>query len=618
MSPIPEMTLISRRTALLTLGGAGASLALGNSLGRAASTAASPPQPTELGGRYGVSLLGELGYPPDFAAFDYVNPNAPKGGTFRFARVNTFDTIDTLHYPGRPPEDLRLIYDRLIVASDDETASYYGLLADDVDIADDFTALSFRLNELARWHDGQPVTADDVVFTFETLKTEGQPFFRQAFRTLTVRADSTRQVTILNERPGDRDMVRRIAALAIHPAHIWRDRVDPMLPEALVGSGPYRLAEAEAPRRLVLERQPDYWAADLPVNRGRWNFDRVIVDFYRDGDVALEAFMANDYDVRQENSPARWRTGYSGPALTSGEIVQVESPHPDRGRVHGLAINTRRPALADRRVRLALRLAYDFESLNSTLFHGAYQRFDSVFGESGLAAFGPAEADEQDVIARSPEPLDAAALADPDPLADLPTPGSRQALAEAGRLLDEAGYPIQDFQRVDPANGRPLAFSVVSLTPLYDRPLTWLISAWERIGISVSRVQTDQASASRRLLARDFDFATLTWEPARLPGTAERLLWHSELAESPRSYALSGVSSPTLDAAIEALEQARTPAELTAGARAFDRVFRHALVLLPLWREDTRRWAWWDRFERPQAEQEGFPAAPLERWWARV
>lgn len=606
MSIIPG---ISRRGALAALG-AGAVLALGSPAAR--STIAT------IEGDHGISLLGRLAYPPGFAAFGYVNPDAPKGGTLRVARIETFDSIDTLRYPGRPPRDLRLIYDRLIIASDDETASYYGLLAESMVIADDFSTLSFRLNPAAHWHDGRPVTAEDVVFTFETLKTEGLPFFRQALRPVSVVADGPRHVTFLNERVGDRDIVRRLEAIAIHPAHVWRDRTQPVTPDLLLSSGPYRLADVQAPRRFVLERHPDYWAADLGVIRGRWNFDRLIFEFFRDGDVALEAFLADDYDLREETSPSRWRSGYTGPALAAGEIRQEEAPHPDRGRVHGLALNLRRRPLADRRVRLALRLAYDFDAFNQTLYNGAYQPFESVFGESDLAAVGAAGSDERAVLTRPDTPLDAAVLADPNPLTDLPPPGSRAALLEAARLLDEAGYPIRDLQRVSPEDGRPLAFSILSMTTLYDRPLTWLIRAWERLGINVSLVQTDPASASRGLLDRDFDFATLTWSPARLPGTAERLLWHSELANSGHSYALSGIASPALDAAIEALESARTQPELIAAGRAFDRVFRHAVMMLPLWRENAERWAWWDRFDRPAAEKSGFSVSALDRWWART
>ena len=587
-----------------------------------AATVAAFPQASALAAaertafRHGYSPLGSLKYSSGFSAFDYVDPQAPKGGTIRLARIGTFDTFDTLHYPGSPPEDIRLLYDHLIVASDDEAAGYYGLLADSIVVSDDFAVIALKLNGDARWHTGEPVSAEDVVFTFETLMNVGAPFYRQSLRTLTVTAEAPDRVVILNQRPGDRDVIRRISMIPIHPAHVWRGGGPEGSSPEPIGSGPYRLVEIDAPRRLVLERVPDYWGADLGVNRGRWNFDRLVFDYYRDNDIALEAFRAGEYDLRVEDSPVRWRSGYEGPALGTGEIKRTATPTVAAGDLHGIVFNLRRPQLADRRVRLALTLAYDFDALNRTLFGGGYQRFGSAFGDTDLAAEGPATEDELAILAGSGETPSRAVFADPDPLAGLPMAGSRAAIAEASRLLDEAGYPIEDGIRVDPARNAPLAFTIVSPNPLYEGSLEWLARAWERLGVGMVHVRLDPATASRRMLDRDFDLAALSWSPARLPGTAERLLWHSDLAEAPHSYALSGVASPALDTAIEALEAARSPAALQTAGHAFDRVFRHALVILPLWRDSTTRLAWWDRFERPQTEHADLPSSPLDRWWA--
>ena len=567
--------------------------------------------------QHGYSPLGALRYGPGFTAFDYVDAAAPKGGAMRFARMGAFQTLDTLRYPAQPPADVRLLYDRLIVASDDETASYYGVLAESMAVADDFSVIAFRLHPAARWHTGGPVTAEDVVFTFETLKAEGAPFYRQAFRPLTVMAETDDHVVFRNDRLGDRDVVRRIATIPIHPAHVWRDGPTADTLMRPVGSGPYRVAEVDPPRRLVLERVPDYWGADLGVNRGRWNFDRLTFDYYRDADVALQAFTADAYDLRIEDSPARWSSGYNGPALQTGDIQRMVSPTVAAGALHGIVFNLRRPPLADRRVRLALTLAYDFDGVNQTLFAGGYQRFASVFGDTDLAATGPATDGERRLLAVSADALSLSLLEDPDPLAGLPPPGSREAISHASRLLDEAGYPVRDGRRIDAADNSDLAFAVVSPSPIYEGPLTWIGRAWERLGVGLVRVQADPATASRQMLDRDFDLATLSWTPDRLPGTAERLLWHSDLADAPSSYALSGIRSPALDAAIEALETARAPTALRTAARAFDRAFRHACVILPLWRDGTTRLAWWNRFERPAAEREGLPPSPADRWWVR-
>ncbi|WP_108661137.1 extracellular solute-binding protein [Acuticoccus kandeliae] len=591
------------RRAFLSYGAAAAAL------GAAPLSLAGPARAVAPATGHGISLIGPLRYDTGFAAFDYVDADAPKGGVLRQTRIGAFDTVNTLRFPGRPPAELRMIYDHLIVASEDEIASYYGVLAETVEVAPDFSEIVFTMRPEARWHDGAPVTSEDVAFTFETLKAEGAPYYRQAFATLTTRTDGDR-VVFQNARRGDRDVIRRISTIPVHPLHVWRDGT----PETPVGSGPYRVASFAAPRRLELERVAEYWGGAIGPNRGRWNFDRLVFDYYRDATVAFEAFKAGEADVRLEDDPNRWQSGYDGSALTDGTIQRDEARMLSVGALHGFVYNLRRPLLADPRVRRALALAYDFEQVNSLLFKGAYAPFDSVFAETPLAATGPAASAERAIFADAGAEITDAALADPDPFADGPRPGSREALAAASALLDEAGFAIVDGTRINPATGAPLTFDVLTPTPGYERPLAWLARALSRLGVTLAPVQTDTASAMRRMLDRDYDLASLSWSPARLPGTAERLLWHSALADRPGSYAISGLKSPALDAAIEALEQAQDDAALATAGRAFDRAFRHAEAMLPLWRSDRVWVAWWDAFNRPHAETEGFPPSPTDRW----
>lgn len=565
---------------------------------------------------HAYSPLGTIKYPLGFAAFDYVNPAAPKGGALRLARIGGFDTANTLTYPGRPPVDIRLIYDRLIVASDDERATYYGALAEGMEVSDDFTRIVFALHPEARWHNGRPTRARDVVFTFETLKAEGAPFYRQAFLPLQVMADGEDRVVFENERVGDRDVIRQIATIPVHPAPIEDGSSETDQDQSPLGSGPYRVTLFDPPRRLVLERVANYWGRDLPVNVGRWNADRLEFEYFRDDTVALEAFQADIYDLRFENNPTRWRTGYGGPAIAAGTIRRSEAQGDGVGSLHGLVFNLRRPVLADRRVRLALTLAYDFGAVNRTLFGGAQLRFGSVFGDTDLAAADGAASDEEEaLVAAVMDRLPTGTLQSPDPFAGLPPAGTREALAEAARLLNEAGYIVRDGRLVDPATDRAVELRVISTNPLYERPLGWIEQAWDRLGVRLVQVQADSASAARQMLDRNFDLATLSWTPAKLPGSAERLLWHSDLAEQAGSYALSGIRNPALDATIEALGRARSEAALQTAGRAFDRVFRQLLPLLPLWRSNTVRVAWWDRFGRPAAEEDGLAPSPIDRWW---
>lgn len=600
-TPAPASCAVSRRSVLR-----GASLAAALSLVPVRLRAAGAD-----GWGHAFSPIGAVGRGPDFVAFGDVDPDAPKGGVLRVDRVGAFDTIDTLTYRGRPPADLRLVYDRLFVAAPDERASVYGLLARRFRIADDFSRIDMELDPEARWHDGRPVVAEDVRFTFETLKAAGAPFYRQAFLPLTVEVADDRRVAILNSRTGDRDLVRRLATIPVHPAHVWRDG-PPADASGIVGSGPYRVAVAEPPR-LVLERVPDYWALNHGVNRGRWNFDKLDFDHHRDATVALEAFRGGASDVRFEDDPGRWRTGYDGPALASGAIRRIEAKGTGSGALTGLVFNLRRPSLARRNVRLALHLLFDFAEMNRLLYDGAYSPFASVFGETELAAEGAAGADERALLRDAGATLPAAALADPDPLDGLPAAGSREALALASRLLDEEGFVLDGSVRVGP-DGTPLRFEVVAPDPRMDRPVDWLARSARRIGVDLRRVQADPNTAGARMLGRDFDLAALAWEPQPLPGTAERLLWHSALADAPDSYALAGLRDPVVDAAVKGMERARAADDLRAAARLFDRSFLHALAMLPLWRSNTVRLACWDRFGRPDTLD--LPPSPVETWWA--
>lgn len=564
--------------------------------------------------RDAYSPLGTVKYPVGFNAFDYVNPRAPKGGRLRLARMGAFDTSNTLTYPGTPAADIRLIYDRLLVASEDEVASYYGLLAETIDVAEDFTSITLSLRDGAFWHDGKPVLVEDVLFTFETLKENGAPFYRQAFAPVSVVRDGNDRI-VFRKKNGDRDLLRKIATIPIHPAHFWRDAPDAegRLP---LGSGPYRVVAVDAPRRVVLRHVPSYWGADLAVNRGRWNFDELSFEYFRDATVALEAFKVREYDVREETDVRRWQNSYRGRFFATGEVQRSETRQHGSGTLHGIVFNLREAPLNDRRVRLALTLAYDFDAVNRTLFGGAHQRFDSVFGTTDLRALESASPEERRILTAVGDELGPTVWSTPDPLAAFPGPGTREGLAHAARLLDEAGYPVEAGRRIDVKTGEPLVLRLVMTNPAYTRTVAWLERLWQRLGIALSWGQIDSSAAARRLLDRDFELATLSWSPARLPGTAERLLWHSALADTQHSYALSGLDSPALDAAIEAMESARDPVALQAAGRAFDRIFRHALVLLPLWREDRVRLAWWDDFQRPEAEREGFPPSPVDRWWA--
>ena len=554
---------------------------------------------------HGFSPLGELAYAPNFTHFAYRNPAAPKGGRLRLARMGAFDTTDTLRYPGRPPADIRLIFDRLFTASADEAASHYGHLAKGFLVADDLASVRVQLHQDARWHDGRPLTAEDVIFTFETLKNGGAPFYRQAYAPFGILVENERELVFVNEGGPDRDIVGKLATLPIHAAHA-DGTADPL------GSGPYRVAEIGAPDRLVLERVADYWGRDLPTQSGAFNFDRLEFSYFRDRDVALEAFRADEYDSRTETDPGRWRTGYDGLENQTPPVQRAEISTRTAGTIHGLVINTLSGRLGDRRVRLALRLMIDAEPLIDGLLGGVFEPFQGPFDGSTLAASGAAGPGERALLAGA----EAAMLEDADPLSDLPPPGSREAAALASRLLDEAGLFLDGTVRRDPATGAPVRLRSVSTSPAYDGAIGAIALSFERIGIGLDNQNLEPVTAGRALLDRDFDLATLSWTPSLLPGTAERLLWHGDLAARPGSYALSGLTDPVMDRALDAMLAARSRDEVEAAARAFDRVFRHAMTFLPLWRDGMVRLAWRDRVLGPEDPEGRLSENVLTDWWA--
>lgn len=534
--------------------------------------------------RHGFSLLGALRYPAGFAHFDYVNPAAPKGGRLRLSRIGGFDSTNTLRYPGNTPAELRtMVYDRLLVQAEDEPASHYGLLAETVDVSDDLSRVAFRLRPEARWHDGAPVTARDVAFTFDTLKEQGAPFYRQSYRAITVEAPDDRTVVFTSATAGDRELVGLVGAMPVHPVHVWRDgaaQTATLAPP--VGSGPYRVARIDAGRTVVLERVEDYWGRDLPVNRGRWNFGTVTFDYYRDDGVALQALIADRIDLRVEDDATRWLTAYDSPPLRDGRIRRTVQRLPGPGAVTGLVFNLRQPRFQDPRVREAVALAYDFERANQLLFGGLYGRVDSLYGGGGPGASPPDE--------------------------------RRAALRRAAALLDEAGFPVRDGRRVDAGNGEPFTIEVAYLDHTLVRVLGLFEAELARLGIALAYPSLEPSAARSRLLDHRFDMAALSWSPSRLPGRAERLLWGSALADRPGSYALAGARDPALDAAIDAMLSARSPHAVTDAAHRFDNVLTARRYMVPFWRTNARWIAHWDRFGHPETDT---ATPPLETWWRR-
>lgn len=571
---------------------------------------------------HGIAMHGDLRYPPGFARFDYVNPAAPKGGTLRQAVTGSFDTLNPHIVKGNPPAGLGSVFETLLTRAWDEPFSLYGLLAESLEVADDRSAVIFHLNPKARWHDGSPVTAADVLFSMEIQKQYGTPNRRLFYAKVTAaEAPDSRTVRFVFAPAADgtidREMPLLMGLMPIHSKIYWQDKVfDRTTLEPPLGSGPYRVKSLEPGRSIVYERVRDYWGADLPVRRGQYNFDLLEFDYYRDDAVALEAFKAGDGDVRRETDPAKWATGYDGPALRDGRIVRDELPHHRPEFARGLIFNTRRPIFQDRQVRQALGLATDFVWVGKKLFHGMLTRTASYYPNSELAATGLPQGEELRVLEPFRDRLPAALFARPFalPESDGSGPaGSRANLREALRLLGEAGWRIRDGRLADAA-GRPFRFEILLSDPSEERVALEFTRSLDRLGIAATVRTVDSAQFQARLDEYDFDMTLRWWVSSLSPGNEQLYYFGSQAAGQPGSRNLAGIRDPAVDALAASIAEARTREQLVARVRALDRVLLWGYYMVPLFHSPVDRLAHWSWLGRPEVTPLYGPL--IETWWA--
>ncbi|WP_448203717.1 extracellular solute-binding protein [Azospirillum sp. sgz302134] len=570
---------------------------------------------------HGIAMHGDLAYPPGFAHFAYVNPDAPKGGTLRQAVTGGFDTLNPHVVKGIPAVGLGFVFETMLVRSWDEPFSLYGLLAESLEVPEDRSAATFHLNPKARWHDGTPVTAADVLFSLEVQRLHGTPNRRQ-FYAKVARAEAPDDRTVrFTFAPGpdgvlDREMPLLMGLMPIHSKNWWagkafeRTTLDPPL-----GSGPYRVALVDPGRRIVYERVADYWGRDLPTRRGLFNADTLDFTYFRDDSVALEAFKAGQGDVRRESDPAKWATGYDGPALREGRIVLEELPHHRPEFARGLIFNTRRPLFQDIRVRRALGLATDFAWIGKTLFHGMLVRTASYYPNSELAAQGVPDPKEMTVLEPFRDRLPPALFTQPFtlPQTDGTGPaGARANLREALRLLAEAGWRIRDGRLVNAA-GQPFAFEILLGNPADERVALEFARSLERLGIAASVRAVDNAQYQARMDSFDFDMTVRWWVSTLSPGNEQLYYYGSAAADQPGSRNLAGIRDPVVDAIAGSIAEARTREELVTRVRALDRVLLWGHYMVPLFHSPVDRIARWSRLKRPDVTPLYGPL--VESWW---
>lgn len=565
--------------------------------------------------RHAITLYDEPPkYPANFQHFDYVNPDAPKGGTLRQQSVGGFDSFNPF-IPKGNAVGVGLIYDSLTYHSPDEPFTEYGLLAERIDKAPDNSYVRFILNPKARFHDGTPVTAEDVIFTFNILLEKGDPMYRHYYADVAqVVAEDKLRVRFDFKHQDNRELPLILGQIQVLPKHWWATRdfskgdLQPPL-----GSGPYRIGKVAPGSAVTFERVKDWWAKDLPVSRGLYNFDRIQVDFYRDSQVALEAFKAGQFDVNLEYSAKDWNTGYDSPALRAGKFVQLAIPNHNPAGMQGYVFNLRRPIFQDRRVREAIAQLFDFEWANKQLFYGAYKRTHSYFENSEMAARGlPSEAELKLLEPlRDKLPPEVFSQAFEPPVSD----GSgiiREQSRRAYQLLTEAGYRIDNDKMIGP-DGKQLAFEFLNFQPNLERVVLPFKRNLAELGIDLQIRRVDVSQYINRLRSRDFDMTSAIWPQSSSPGNEQREFWHSSSADNPGSRNLMGLRDPAIDQLVEGLIRSGSREELITHARALDRALLWGHYVVPNYYVDTWRVAYWKRFGRP-------PVTPLYdyglmTWW---
>ena len=560
-------------------------------------------QPAQAAPSHGLAMHGKPKYAADFRHLDYANPNAPKGGTLRLSATGAFDTLNPYVIKGRAAAGTGFLYETLMRRVWDEPFTLYGLIAESVEVPDDRSWVTFTLRPEARFSDGSPITVEDVIFSWETIRTQGRPNSRATYsKIVRVERPGPRQVRFLFDADkADRELPLLIAGfLPILSKAYWqsRDFAETTL-EPPVTSGPYLVERAEPTRGITYRRNPDYWGRDLPVNVGHNNFDVVRYEYYRDGGVALEAFKAGDYDFRYEFNATRWATQYDFPAATNGEVAREVIEHGIPSGLRGIAFNVRRPLFQDIRVRQALMLAFDFEWINANLLHGGFIRTAGLFDNSGLAPTGVPTGAELALLEPWRNQLPAEVFG--APFAPPRTDGSgndRTHLRTASRLLGEAGWQIVDGRRVNGA-GRPVSFEILLVNPTNERIALAYKRSLDRLGID-ARVRLVESAQYQGLIEQfDFDMAFRRWGVTLSPGNEQQNYWSSKTADSPGSRNAVGVANPAVDALIDALVGAADRAALVDAARALDRVLMWNHYVVPLYHQPGFRIAYWNDIARP-------------------
>ncbi|MEQ8480612.1 MAG: extracellular solute-binding protein [Hoeflea sp.] len=578
--------------------------------------------------RHATALVGEPKYAEGFERLDYVNPNAPKGGTLNLSASDSFDTLNPIPAKGDLAVGLELVFETLMTSSEDEIAANYGLLAEAVRFPEDYSWVSYRLRENARWHDGEAVTAEDVVWSFEQTVAHNPQ--REFYYRHVVKAEKTgpREITFTFDEKNNKELPKIVGELLILPKHWWEDAegepraIDETTLLPVMGSGPYRIANIRPGESMTYEKADDYWGKDLNVNVGRHNFDRVTYTYFGDRNVEFEAFKAGDVDFWRENEAKRWANSYDFPAATEGRIIREEPENLYRssGVLVGFIPNLRREKFSDPRVRRALNYAYNFEEQNKNLFFGAYQRIDSFFYGTEFASSGLPEGKELEILeslrGQIPESVFTTPYENPVGGNERDVQANMRAnLREAISLFREAGYELRDGRMVNAKTGEPFTFEILLNGAIIEKVALPYAENLKRIGVDVSvRVLSDSSQYQNRLRSRDFDMIYFGWSQSMSPGNEQAEYWGSGAADREGSANYGGIADPAIDQLVKQVAFAEDREMLIATVRALDRVLLAHHFVVPTYTLRNSRLAYWDHITHPEELPYyglGFP----DVWW---
>lgn len=568
---------------------------------------------------HGHSKYGELKYGPDFEHFDYASPDAQKGGTIVRATQGSYDNTNPFILKGLSAIGSTMIYDTLTVSSLDEPSAQYGLIAESIEEADDKRWVIFRLRKSARWHDGVALTAEDVVWTFDTIKEKGHPIYKNYYADVAkAEAIDSHTVKFSFSEGNNAELPLIIGQLQILPKHFWEDRdFEKTTLDPLLGSGPYKMTKIDAGRAIDYELVEDYWAKDLPVKVGHHNFGTLRFDYYRDRTVSLEAFKSGDVDYRREYTSKDWKTAYNFPAITDGRVVKEELDDLSIQPMQAFVMNLRKDKFSDMRVRRALGYAFDFEWMNKNLFYDAYSRTQSYFQNTELMATGLPEGDELALLEKFRDQVPASVFEEPYSLPVNDGSGNlRKQYRKAIQLFKEAGWEIKNQKLTNVKTGEVMDIEMLLVNPTLEKLALPYKKALERLGVGMSVRIVDSSQYQKRVEEADFDMVVLGWTQSFSPGNELVGRWSSATADEVGSANYAGIKNPVVDELIDMIIEAPDRASLVTVANALDRVLLHNHYVIPQYFGASYRLAYWDKFERPEIIP--YKSFTLETWWIDV